>query len=197
MLFKQQTLEAIAKGKISLAFRRWQRPTVRSSGRLRTAIGELAILSVDQIREEAITNREAARAGYESKAELIKELQNRGPGVLYRIEFRLAGPDQRELLRTKKDLSDNDYRGILQRLKRYDASKAGPWTMRVLKIINESPEVRAADLARVLGCETRWFKLNVRKLKELGLTESLQVGYRLSPRGKAFLKRVSRKGKEN
>ena len=30
------------------------------------------------------------------------------------------------------------------------------------------------------------FKRNVRKLKELGLTESLEVGYRLSPRGEAY-----------
>jgi hypothetical protein len=28
----------------------------------------------------------------------------------------------------------------------------------------------------------------VRKLKELGLTESLPVGYRLSPRGEAYLR---------
>ena len=31
------------------------------------------------------------------------------------------------------------------------------------------------------------FKLNVRKLKQLGLTESLSTGYHLSPRGVAFL----------
>jgi transposase len=31
------------------------------------------------------------------------------------------------------------------------------------------------------------FKADVRKLKELGLTESLEVGYRLSPRGRALL----------
>jgi len=30
----------------------------------------------------------------------------------------------------------------------------------------------------------------VRKLKELGLTESLEVGYRLSPRGRALLERL-------
>jgi hypothetical protein len=31
------------------------------------------------------------------------------------------------------------------------------------------------------------FKINVRKLKELGLTESLEVGYRLSALGKALV----------
>lgn len=32
-------------------------------------------------------------------------------------------------------------------------------------------------------------KRDVRKLKALGLTESLEVGYRLSPRGRAYLER--------
>jgi hypothetical protein len=42
-------------------------------------------------------------------------------------------------------------------------------------------------LARALGAEKMRFKQDVRKLKELGLTESLEVGYRLSPRGQAVL----------
>ena len=45
--------------------------------------------------------------------------------------------------------------------------------------------VRAADLARELGTETLVFKRDVRKLKELGLTESLAIGYLLSPRGES------------
>jgi hypothetical protein len=47
--------------------------------------------------------------------------------------------------------------------------------------------VRAADLAASVGREKHPFKLDVRKLKELGLTESLEVGYRLSPRGRAVM----------
>ena len=39
------------------------------------------------------------------------------------------------------------------------------------------------------GRERHPFKTDVRKLKELGLTESLEVGYRLSPRGRALLDR--------
>jgi hypothetical protein len=38
-----------------------------------------------------------------------------------------------------------------------------------------------------VGREKLPFKRDVRKLKELGLTESLLVGYRLSPRGRALL----------
>lgn len=44
-----------------------------------------------------------------------------------------------------------------------------------------------ADLALELGLETLAFERDVRKLKELGLTESLEIGYRLSPRGRAFV----------
>jgi ribosomal protein S19E (S16A) len=51
--------------------------------------------------------------------------------------------------------------------------------------------VRAGDLADSLGRETPPFKVDVRKLKEMGLTESLEVGYRLSPRGRAVLDRLS------
>jgi ribosomal protein S19E (S16A) len=40
------------------------------------------------------------------------------------------------------------------------------------------------------GRERHPFKTDVRKLKELGLTESLEVGYRLSPRGQALLERL-------
>jgi hypothetical protein len=47
--------------------------------------------------------------------------------------------------------------------------------------------VRAPDLAASLGRETLPFERDVRKLKELGLTESLEVRYRLSPRGRAYL----------
>jgi hypothetical protein len=45
------------------------------------------------------------------------------------------------------------------------------------------------DLAAA-GRERHPFKTDVRKHKELGLTESLEVGYRLSPRGRALLARL-------
>ena len=59
---------------------------------------------------------------------------------------------------------------------------------RALDAIAARPGVRAADLAQAFGRETQPFKLDVRKLKNLGLTISLQTGYRLSPRGEAYLR---------
>ncbi|WP_343389194.1 hypothetical protein [Candidatus Amarobacter glycogenicus] len=58
-----------------------------------------------------------------------------------------------------------------------------------LNLIAANPAVRAGDLAPQLGQEILAFKLNVRKLKNLGLTLSLGTGYRLSSRGGAWLGR--------
>ncbi len=45
----------------------------------------------------------------------------------------------------------------------------------------------AREIAAALAIEKAVLKPNIRKLKDLGLTESLAVGYRLSPRGAAIL----------
>ena len=66
---------------------------------------------------------------------------------------------------------------ILARLERLDrASSIGAWTRSTLDVIDLNPEVRAPDLAAQVGRETGEFKRDVRKLKELGLTESLDIG---------------------
>lgn len=75
---------------------------------------------------------------------------------------------------------------MVAKLARKDA-RSGPWTRATLVSIAEQPGVRAADLAAVLGVEKKPFKRRVRQLKELGLTISLDTGYRLSPRGEAVL----------
>ena len=74
MLIKQKTLKGIVEGRITLAFRRWKRPTVKSGGSLRTSIGVLAIEAVDAVDEKRITNVQAKRAGYSSREELLAEL---------------------------------------------------------------------------------------------------------------------------
>ena len=189
MLLQQRILDGIAAGEITLAFRRWKRPTVRAGGRLRTRIGELAIESVEVVGERALDDRAARLAGYASRAELLASL--RAEGTLYRVAFRLAGPDARIALRNDAKLAKEDVAALARRLDRLDAaSKRGPWTRDVLRLIAARPGVRAPDLAASRGLETAPFKASVRKLKELGLTESLEVGYRLSPRGKAALRKL-------
>ncbi|MCY4392853.1 MAG: hypothetical protein OXE43_12515 [Chloroflexi bacterium] len=193
MLLKRDTLEGIAEGRITLAFRRWKRPTVRAGGELRTAIGVLAIDAVDAIEEADITERNADSAGHLSRAALIAELNRRPEGSLYRVALHLAGDDPRAALREQDALDEDAVATIAARLDRFDrSSRHGPWTETLLRLIADRPGVRAPDLAASLGRDTQPFKRDVRKLKELGLTESLETGYRLSPRGRAWLAALDR-----
>ena len=188
MLFKERFWPGIADGSVTLAFRRWKRPTVRADGTLQSPVGLLAIDSVDTIDESAISEADARRAGFESRNDLLGELGNR-QGDLYRITFHVAGPDPRIALRERDTLSNDDLADVTARLARIDAaSKDGPWTADVLRLISESTGTRAADLAAQLGePDLARFKSRVRRLKNLGLTESLGTGYRISPRGRALL----------
>jgi hypothetical protein len=94
-------------------------------------------------------------------------------------------------LRESAEISASERAELDARLDRMDRSRGEPWTRGVLQLIAEQPETHAEKLAASLGREKLPFKRDVRKLKELGLTESLLVGYRLSPRGKAYLEGYS------
>ena len=185
MLFRQDDLRRIAEGEVTLAFRRWRRPTVKAGGTLRTRIGVLAIESVEIVDERDVTEADARRAGAESREVLLDGLP--GEGALHRIAFRLAGPDPRIALRARSRISAAERAEIDARLARLDAaSRHGPWTAKVLRLIAERPRTRAPDRAAARGRATAPVKAAGRTRKELGLTESLEVGYRLSPRGRAY-----------
>lgn len=193
VLLTTKHLEGIASGEIKLAFRKWKKPTVKTGGRLRTHIGVLAIHAVEQISEREISDRDAKLAGFASRSVLLEDLKLRD-GLLYRIRLSLAGPDERVALRTKREISNDEWPGLREKLERLDArSVHGPWVARFLSVVSMNPGVVAAALALSLGLERKWFKDHMRKLKELGLTESLEVGYRLSPRGETVLERLQLK----
>lgn len=192
MLLDSDTLGRIARGEVSLAFRRWRRPTVRSGGTLLTSAGRLDIGSVAVVEIDAVTPEEASLAGYPSRTALLAELNRRVEGDVYRIELGALRPDPRVALHTAP-LDQRQAADLRQRLNRMDAaSPDGPWTLKTLQVIRDHPEVRAADLCRLVGQERDRFKPNVRKLKTLGLTVSLEVGYRLSPRGELYLRERER-----
>jgi hypothetical protein len=107
--------------------------------------------------------------------------------VLYRIDLAVAGPDPRVALRADDALDDDTVADLRRRLDRMDHAAEAPWTRAALGQIGRQPGVVSTVLAEALGQERFAFKTRVRRLKALGLTESLQVGYRLSPRGEAFL----------
>lgn len=193
MLFKQRLWAGLADGTITVTFRRWRRPQARPGGRYRTPAGVLEVDAVTTVDATDLTDADARRAGYADRAALLAELDRYPEGDLYRVDFHHAGPDPRVALRADADLSPEDHDRIAVRLDRLDrASRHGPWTRQVLALVAERPAVRAPDLAASLGRDTPSFKRDVRKLKELGLTESLDVGYRISPRGEAVLARLSR-----
>jgi len=192
VLIKRVVLDQIIDGHISLIFRKWRKPTVKAGGQLRTAVGMLNIVAVDQIAKSAINIDDAARAGFKSKAALLRELDSRSEGDVYRIEVEDGGADPRITLRENADLSATDIADLAARLERLDnASKRGPWTTTFLHLLADNPQVRAPDLAAGLGLDKPTFKNDVRKLKGLGLTISFSPGYELSPRGKAYLEAIS------
>lgn len=182
MLIKTAILQAIERSEVTLAFRRWRKPTVVAGSTLHTAVGLLKIESIDDITEKEITEEDARHAGFPTRAALLADLRDDPQGRIYRIRLHHAGSDPRIALRKNDSLAADEITALRQRLE-----KLGSWTYRVLQAIADRPELAAADLAVVLGVEKEWLKPNVRKLKNLGLTESLHPGYRLSPRGRALL----------
>ena len=190
MLFQQRFKPGIRDGTITLTFRRWSRPQAVAGGRYRVPpIGFIEVTSIERTTLRAITDADARRSGFDT-ADALRTALERAPSApgapLYRVDFRyLAGaPDARaDLARSVPDAGGLDE--LNERLDATDRrSPRGPWTWRILNLISEHPERRAGDLATMLGWDTPTFKSHVRRLKTLGLTDSLEVGYRLSPRGR-------------
>ncbi len=187
MLISPATAAGVADGSVTLAFRRWDRPRMRPGSTQRTTAGVIRVDTVDVVDPATLTEDDAARASVRSLAELRRLVDRRDGAHVYRMQVSFAGADPRVALREQADLSDADRQAIDGRLDRLDAAAGAPWTREVLRLIAGRPGVRAPDLAASLGGETLLFKRDVRKLKELGLTSSLAVGYEISPRGRAYL----------
>ena len=189
MLFAEQFHEPIRRGLITLTVRRWKRPQARTGGiyRLYTG-GFVEATEVEVIAPSQLDDADAIAAGYDSASELLEDLDG-FEGDLYRIGFRYRGDvqDERALLAADGALSDEDRATIASGLARMDGGGRGAWTMELLRTIAEHEGTRAADLAERFERELVRFKADVRRLKALGLTESLEFGYRLSPRGRAFV----------
>ncbi|GAA4550096.1 ASCH domain-containing protein [Amycolatopsis samaneae] len=195
MLFEQRLRAGIEAGTVTLMVRRWARNKAIAGHRYRTGTGMIEVDTVEAVTEADLTDADAAQAGYADRAALIAELRGDPGTPLYRVRFhRVDEPDPRTRLAGNADLSEKDVIGIGARLTRFDAANPhGPWTAATLAAIAAHPGRRAAELAAELGWDDLpVFKRNVRKLKELGLTLSLEVGYRLSPRGAAYLGRSGR-----
>jgi hypothetical protein len=183
MLFSMNSWPGIADGSITVTFRTWTRPQAKVGGRYR--IGGMLIEATDvrQVSVDEITDDDAHRAGATDRAALLARL---GSGdMVWRVDFAFVGPDDR--IARRNDTSSEDLTDVMARLSRLDRN--GAWTRQTLQL-ERYPGIVSTTLARHANQERPAFKLNVRKLKELGLTESLEVGYRLSPRGEAVLRNL-------
>jgi len=194
--FEQRLRDGIHSGAIVLAFRRWKRSQVVAGHQYRTGIDMVEVESVDVVEPSSVDALQAREAGYESVAELLADLRGDPALPVYRIRLRrMDEPDPRDELARSASLTGADVTAIKARLARMDrASSRGPWTGAVLALIGDRPAVVSTVLAESMDWERQDFKLHVRRLKELGLTLSLDVGYRLSPRGESYLKYLRSSG---
>jgi hypothetical protein len=191
MLFQRRFHERILSGDIRCTVRIWQRPHVKVGGRY--AIGQGAIV-VDKIREtrfDDITPALARRCGFESLVDLVKVAKH-GPGErVFIIDFHYDGKAGARSEAETGVVSAEELAQLVKRLEALDRrSRVGPWTLATLRAIEARPRVLAAKLASSLGRSRDEFKRDVRKLKALGLTASLEIGYRLTPKGEALLSAI-------
>jgi len=187
---EQRTRDGILDGTITVMFRRWKRPLALAGRQYRTTAGLLAVDAADVVDPAKIRLADARRAGYKSVAAVLADLRGEPDYPVYRLRVRpVEGPDPRDVLAGQGVLTGDERAEITRRLERLDrASSHGPWTAAVLAAIAERPATRAAELAASFDRELLPFKTDVRKLKNLGLTISLEIGYRLSARGEAYLR---------
>ncbi|MBX3157787.1 MAG: ASCH domain-containing protein [Deltaproteobacteria bacterium] len=194
LLFKKPFWDGLTSGAITLTYRRWDKPHVRAGGRYRChPIGVIEVDAIERVEARAITAADAARAGFGSVDELRAYLAELGPlddaSPLWRVEMHHGGDGDRVEIALDTALTSDDVATIRAKLARMDAEQ--PWTARTLELIGQQPRIAASKLAPHLGRETLDFKANVRKLKHLGLTQSFEVGYEVSPRGRAYLDAVA------
>ena len=194
LLFQKRFQVGIVAGSVTLTVRLWDKPHVKVGGRYRVhPIGVVEVDAVAQVPFGSITEEDALRAGFGSLAELTAYALGVAKGPLtaktavFRVELHHGGDGDRVPIALEAKLSPDDVVQLCQRLKKFDGRK--PWTRRTLALISKRPKVAASKLAASIGRETEPFKIDVRKLKKLGLTQSFEVGYGLSPRGRAFLRR--------
>jgi hypothetical protein len=216
MLLPARIAQGVRQGSITLAYRRWEQPRVRVGGTQLTSVGIVRFDEVEEVTELAtITHADAQAAGFpdadalrayvaataptdtvpeeRSGAQRPNASRRAGPRAskggerIFRVRLSWVGEDPRVQLRTAVP-DATELAVITAAVKALDAGKrSGPWTRQILEWIRDNPGVISTELAALLGREVAPMKADIRRLKALGLTESLRIGYRLSPRGAAYL----------
>lgn len=199
MQFKKAFKEQISRGELQRTYRLWKQPQVKVGGQYNIhPFGSIEVTAISTLAAAKLTNAAAKKSGFTDRTELLQvlkvDLETGGGEVLTQIDFRFLGkeavnqPD-------RSPQSKEEIEALLEKLRATEQrSSRGPWAFAALQMIAKHPGRRAPELAAMIKWETAPFKANVRKLKALGLTISLDVGYKLSPRGQLVFKAASRAG---
>ena len=163
--FTNDAHAAVADGSLTVTYRAWKRPQVKVGGRYRVGAATVEVTALDRVPAATVPDAHRKWVG--------------DADAVWRVDFHRVEP----VVETTLCLDE-----IAARLDRLDrASTHGPWTRTALALIRDHPGVVSTELAARVDRERFAFKADVRKLKALGLTESLDIGYRLSPLGEAFV----------
>ncbi|MDX2011341.1 MAG: hypothetical protein SFW67_14165 [Myxococcaceae bacterium] len=200
LLFQKRFHAGLVDGTVTRTFRLWDKPRVKPGGRYRVhPIGVVEVEALARRTLGELTDRDARAGGFTSRAELLAYMAPVAKAPLtdatpvFDVTLKHGGDGDRVSLALEDQLTPADVDTITKKLARLDGD--APWTRKVLGLIGRRPRVAASKLAASLGRETAPFKVDVRKLKKLGLTQSFEVGYEISPRGRAFLAAKARKAR--
>lgn len=191
MQFTADSHPDVESGRITVTFRLWTRPQVKVAGRYNVGRVRIEVDDIEMVPFHSITKADVKRAGMKDREALRKRAAHAGPidddTLLYRIEFHVVGPREDP---KDRPFDDDTVAATIAKLDGMDArSPRGPWTRRVLQLIANHEGTVSTELAAAMDRPRPEFKVDVRKLKALGLTESLEVGYRLSALGRVVLDR--------
>ncbi len=195
MQFTKPFKEKVRAGEVTCSIRSWRRPQARVGGRYNLhPEGAIEVTAVTQLPLSRVSATSVRASGFPDRTALRQFLGVEGDPLVYQVDFRYLGgalvkvPDS-------SPLSNDDLLALLGKLAAMDARSSTPWTTAVLATLDSRPGTRAADLAPGFGWETAVFKSQVRRLKALGLTISLETGYELSPRGRQVLMAALEQGR--
>jgi hypothetical protein len=193
LLFQKRFHQGLLDGTTTLTFRAWPKAKVKPGGRYRChPIGVLEVDAIERTLVSQISEGDALNAGFSTRRDLIQFLSEKTSveetSEIFRVKFRYVGDGDRVATAVETELDQEALTIIATKLARMDEkAETGRWTARTLAIIRERPRIAASQLAISLKREKLAFKADVVKLKRLGLTQSFEVGYALTPRGEVFL----------
>jgi hypothetical protein len=163
---------------------------VKVGGRYALGGGAIVVDRMSEVRLDDITTTLARRCGFASLVDLVKTAKHGAGERVFIIDFHYDGNAGARAKRETQAVSPAKLAKLVERLDAMDRrAKSGAWTLATLRAIEAHPGVLAAKLARSLDRPRDDFKRDVRKLNNLGLAFSLEIGYRLTPKGEALLAR--------